>query len=283
MHPDGGNMSEENCDHECEGCAEADCPSRQPLEKLKPHKLSSFGKTIAIISGKGGVGKSLVTSLLGAKLAKEGHATAILDADVTGPSIPKAFGMGGYAATGDENAIFPAETKSGLAIISANYFLEDPSSPIIFRGPMISNLVGQLYSQVAFGKREFLLIDMPPGTGDVPLTVFQQIPIDGVIVVSSPQDLVSEVVGKSVRMAAMMGVKVLGLVENMAYAVCPHCGERFDLFGGKDPQDTAKLFGLPLLDEIPLDPRLAQSVDEGKIETCDENYLAATAKMLEKM
>jgi len=276
-------MSEENCNHECEACEAENCASRGKIEKLKTHDLTSFRKTIAIISGKGGVGKSLVTSLLAVGLANQGHKVAILDADVTGPSMPEAFGLNGYQAVGDENGIYPGKTKSGLEIISANNLLDNPTAPLVWRGPMISQLVGQLYSQVVFGEMEYLLIDMPPGTGDVPLTVFQQIPIDGVVVVSSPQDLVSLVVEKSINMAKMMDVKVLGLVENMSYVICPKCGERIKVFGDKDAAGAAKKFGLALLDELPLDPAIAKLVDEGKIESYHGPYLANTIKVIEKM
>lgn len=276
-------MSEENCNHECDGCNEESCPSRGKITKLKPHEGSSFKKSIAIISGKGGVGKSMVTSLLAASLLRKGHKVAILDADVTGPSIPQAFGFAAYEAVGDEDGIFPAKTKKGLEIMSANLLVDSPSTPIVWRGPMISNLVQQLYSNVLYGEMEVLLIDMPPGTGDVPLTVFQQIPIDGVIVVSSPQELVSMVVEKSVNMAKMMNVPLLGLVENMAYAKCPHCGEKIDLFGAGDLKAIAERYAIPLLDELPIDPSLAKLVDEGKVETYEGDALAKSVALIEKL
>ena len=204
------------CDHNCGNCSVENCGSRG-IEKLKPHELSKIKKTIAIISGKGGVGKSLVTTLVAVSLKNKGYKVGILDADVTGPSIPQAFGFKAYLCDGDENGIYPALTKNKMPIISSNLLLENPSAPLVWRGPMISNLVSQLYSQVIFGELDYLLIDMPPGTGDVPLTVFQQIPVDGCIVVSSPQDLVSLVVSKSVNMADEMHIPMLGLIENMAY------------------------------------------------------------------
>lgn len=276
-------MSEENCNHECEGCAEEHCASRGKIEKLKPHEATSFKKTIAIISGKGGVGKSMVTSLLGASLARAGHKVAILDADVTGPSIPQAFGLSDYQAVGDESGIFPGKTKGGVEIMSANLLVDTPATPIVWRGPMISSLVQQMYSNVIYGEMEYLLIDMPPGTGDVPLTVFQQISIDGVIVVSSPQDLVSMVVEKSVNMAKMMKVNLLGLVENMAYATCPKCGEKIDVFGTGDLSKVAARYGIPLLDELPIDPSLAKLVDEGKVESYKGDALQKSVALLEKM
>lgn len=276
-------MSEENCNHECDGCDEEHCPSRGKIEKLKPHEESSFKKTIAVISGKGGVGKSMVTSLLGASLARKGHKVAILDADVTGPSIPQAFGLAGYQAVGDESGIFPGKTEQGVEIMSANLLVDTPATPIVWRGPMISSLVQQMYSNVIYGEMEFLLIDMPPGTGDVPLTVFQQIPIDGVIVVSSPQELVSMVVEKSVNMAKMMKVNLLGLVENMAYATCPKCGEKIDVFGTDDLSKVAKRYQIPLLDELPIDPSLAKLVDEGKVESYQGDALKKSVALLEKL
>jgi Mrp family chromosome partitioning ATPase len=276
-------MSEENCNHECDGCDEEHCPSRGKIEKLNPHEESSFKKTIAIISGKGGVGKSMVTSLLGASLARKGHKVAILDADVTGPSIPQAFGLAGYQAVGDESGIFPGKTEQGVEIMSANLLVDTPATPIVWRGPMISSLVQQMYSNVIYGEMEFLLIDMPPGTGDVPLTVFQQIPIDGVIVVSSPQELVSMVVEKSVNMAKMMKVNLLGLVENMAYATCPKCGEKIDVFGTGDLSKVAERYQIPLLDELPIDPSLAKLVDEGKVESYQGDALKKSVALLEKL
>ncbi len=256
---------------------------RPRIQKLKPNAVSTIRKTVAVISGKGRVGKSLVTSLLAAALAKKGHKVGILDADVTGPSIPEAFGLNDYRAEGDGSGIFPARSALGVEIISAANLLEKNSDPLVWRGPLISNLVSQLYTQVNYGELEFLLIDMPPGTGDVPLTVFQELPIDGVIVVSSPQELVSQVVEKSVNMAKMMAIPILGLVENMAYLKCPHCGERIALFGAKDLPGEANRFGVSLLAEIPLDPHLASLVDSGKIEDFDASMLANAVAVLEKL
>jgi Mrp family chromosome partitioning ATPase len=276
-------MSEENCNHECEGCDEEHCPSRGKIEKLKLHESSSFKKTIAVISGKGGVGKSMVTSLLGASLARAGHKVAILDADVTGPSIPQAFGLKNYQCVGDESGIYPGKTKGGIEIMSANLLVDTPETPLVWRGPMISSLVQQLYSNVIYGEMEVLLIDMPPGTGDVPLTVFQQIPVDGVIVVASPQELVSMVVEKSVNMAKMMKINILGLVENMAYAKCPHCGEKIDVFGAGDLSKVAARYGVPLLDELPIDPSLAKLVDDGAVESYKGDALKKSVDLIEKL
>lgn len=270
------------CDHNCEHCSVENCGSRG-IEKLKPHELSKIKKTIAIISGKGGVGKSLVTTLVAVSLKNKGYKVGILDADVTGPSIPQAFGFKAYLCDGDENGIYPALTKNKMPIISSNLLLENPSAPLVWRGPMISNLVSQLYSQVIFGELDYLLIDMPPGTGDVPLTVFQQIPVDGCIVVSSPQDLVSLVVSKSVNMADEMHIPMLGLVENMAYVKCPHCGEKIDLFGEDKIQKIAEEYKLPLLAELPLDSSFRKLIDEGRAEDYRGHDFDKAVEAIEKI
>ncbi len=269
-------MSEEKCTHSCDSCGVSDCPSRKPIEKLRPHPDTHIGKTIAIMSGKGGVGKSLITSLLAVSLLNKGKKVAILDADVTGPSIPKAFGQNNYQAYGDQNGIFPAESKKGIRLLSANNLLEDPSAPIIWRGSLVSNLVSQMYTMTVYGQVDFLLIDMPPGTGDIPLTVFQQVPVDGAIFVSSPQDLVGDVVKKSVTMAKEMDINVYGLVENMSYVLCPDCGKKIHPFGKSDKERIAKDFGIPVLDELPIDPSLTSLIDEGKIEEYAGDYLDKT-------
>jgi Mrp family chromosome partitioning ATPase len=274
-------MSEE-CNHNCDECGEKDCSSRT-IEKLKPHSLSSFKKTIAIISGKGGVGKSLITSLLAVSLAKKNKKVAIMDADVTGPSIPQAFGLAHMQCNGDENGIYPIKSKLGIEIMSANLMLDTPETPIIWRGPMISSFVGQLYSEVIYGEMEYLLIDMPPGTGDVPLTVFQQLHVDGIIIVSSPQELVSMVVAKSINMAKEMNIKILGIVENMSYVTCPKCGEKIDVFGSSHLEAEIKKFNLPLLAELPLNPAIAKKVDEGKIEELDINEMNQARDLLLKL
>ena len=250
------------------------------IKRYKPHQLTSIKKTIAVISGKGGVGKSMVTSLLAIQLMKKGLKVGILDADVTGPSVAKTFGEDTYRAIGDDNGILPAKTEKGLLLIGANNLLDDPSTPVIWRGSLISNLVTSLYSQVIFGELDVLMIDMPPGTGDVPLTVFQSIPVDGVIVVSSPQDLVSMVVEKSINMAAMMKIKVLGLVENMAYVKCPKCDEKIRIFGNTPMDCLAAQMGVNLLDELPIDGNLAALVDQGKLEDYEGDYLLGAANAI---
>ena len=263
-------MSEQECTHDCSSCGVEGCGERE-IQKLSTLPSAHIKKIIAVISGKGGVGKSLVSSLLAKELAEKGYKVGVLDADVTGPSIPKAFGA--YAqATGDEEGIYPVESRKGMPLISVNSLLEDTSEPIIWRGSLISNFVGQLFSQTYWGELDFLVIDMPPGTGDVPLTVFQQIPVDGVLVVSTPQDLVGLIVSKSVKMAQMMNVKTLGLVTNMAYVKCPDCGKKIFLYG-EPSYSVATSYGLEPLDEIGIDPTLAKMVDEGDIEAYEPHLL----------
>ncbi len=256
-------MSEQECTHDCSSCGVEGCGERA-IEKLSTLPSAHVKKIIAVISGKGGVGKSLVSSLLAKELAEKGYKVGVLDADVTGPSIPKAFGA--YAqATGDEEGIYPVESRKGMPLISVNSLLEDTTEPIIWRGSLISNFVGQLFSQTYWGDLDFMVIDMPPGTGDVPLTVFQQIPVDGCLIVSTPQDLVSLIVSKSVKMAQMMNVKTLGLVTNMAYVKCPDCGKKIFLYG-EPSYAVADSYNLTRLDEIGIDPNLAKMIDQGDIE-----------------
>ncbi len=268
----------EECNHHCEGCSVEGCSSR--IEKLKPHALSHIGKIIAVCSGKGGVGKSMVTSLLAVSLKNQGKKVAILDADVTGPSIPQAFGFKGYVAQGSEEGIYPAITKEGIAMMSANLLVDDPSTPIIWRGALLSSFVGQLFTDVIYGDIDVLLIDMPPGTGDVPLTIFQQINMDGVIMVSSPQDLVSLIVEKAVNMAKMMDIPLLGLVENMSYITCPHCEEKIYPFGKGKSAEVAKKYGIKLLDELPIKEEVRMLVDEGKIEEYQGDMLKNTVEAI---
>lgn len=261
-----------DCNHDCSSCSQSDCAERK-IEKLKPHEFSSFRRTFAVISGKGGVGKSLVTSLLASALNKRGHKVAIIDADVTGPSIPQTFGLKGKLAPQDESGLYPLISKHGVKVMSANALLENAEDPICWRGPLITGFVQQLYTDVIYGDVDYLLIDMPPGTGDVPLTVFQSYPIDGIIVVSSPQDLVGMVVAKSINMAKMMYVDILGVAINMAYVKCPKCNEKIRVFGNGKYADDVHRHGLEVLAEIPIDPELATKVDEGKIEEYETDVL----------
>lgn len=275
------NMSEENCNHDCSSCGEEGCKSRT-IEKLKPHPLTKIGKTIAVLSGKGGVGKTMVTSLLAAELMKKGNRVAVMDADVTGPSIPQAFGVKGLAE-GDESGIFAMKTEHDIRLMSVNCLLDNASDPVLWRGPLIANLVTELYSKVIYGEVEYLLIDMPPGTGDVPLTVFQQIPVDAAIIVATPQELVSMIVEKAVNMCKMMKVPLLGLVENMSYVTCPKCGEKIRIYGPSKAKEIAKRYGIPLLDELPIDPTLSSATDEGKIEEVKGSFLPKSVAAAEKI
>ena len=253
------------------GCTSQDsCEKKNGIQKEQLNPNSKIKLVIGIASGKGGVGKSFVTSTLAHKLASKGLKVGIMDADITGPSIPRAFGLKGMLETEDGQFICPAVTEGGIKAVSLNLLLEDESSPVIWRGPVLSGLVRQFWTDVNWGTLDVLLIDMPPGTGDVPLTVFQSLPLDGLILVSTPQELVSMIVSKAGNMASMMNVNVLGLVENMAYVKCPHCGEELSLFG----DDTVLLktmeeYKIPLLDKIPLDPSVTALVDSGRTESVD--------------
>lgn len=264
------------CDQNCASCGQ-DCAERSLLEA--PHPQSKIKKVIGVVSGKGGVGKSLVTSLLAVATAKKGKKIAVLDADITGPSIPKAFGITG-GVKGDESGILPRETKTGIKIISSNLFLPDETDPVVWRGPIIANMVKQFWTEVIWGEVDYMFVDMPPGTGDVPLTVFQSIKIDGIIVVASPQELVSMIVEKAIKMANMMKIKVLGIVENMSYVLCPDCGKKIPLFGESRLETVAKQFSLKVLARIPVDARLSQAVDRGKIEDVAVNYMAEAAEQI---
>ncbi len=247
----------------CEGCEHAGEHHADFSATLNP--MSSVKKVIGIVSGKGGVGKSLVTSLLAAAMRKRGYRTAVLDADITGPSIPKAFGLSGRAS-GSEIGLMPLTTTSGIEVISANMFLQDESDPVIWRGPMIANMVKQFWTDVVWTDIDFMFVDMPPGTGDVPLTVFQSLPVDGIIVVTSPQELVSMIVAKAVKMAKMMNIPILGLVENYSYFHCPDNGKDYKIFGESHLEQTAAAYGLKVLANLPIDPAIAAACDAGKAE-----------------
>ena len=267
-------MSE--CTHDCSTC-HSDCASRKPESLLAPENAGSHvKKVIGVVSGKGGVGKSLVTGLLATLTARRGHTVAVLDADVTGPSIPRMFGVT-EKAMGCDEGIFPAKTKTGIRLMSINLLLENDDSPVIWRGPVIAGAVKQFWEEVFWGELDVMVIDMPPGTGDVPLTVFQSIPLSGVVVVSTPQDLVGMIVRKAVNMAGMMNIPVLGLVENMAYALCPDCGKKIELFGKSRIAEEAAQLGLPVLAQLPFDPTAAALCDAGLIETVDNPLMADAA------
>jgi len=250
------------------------------LEPLNEN--SSVKKVIGVVSGKGGVGKSMVTSLMAVLLARKGFNVGILDADVTGPSIPKAFGIHG-TVTGYDNLMMPKVTHSGIKIMSANLLLEKEDTPVIWRGPIIAGAVKQFWTDTVWEDVDFMFVDMPPGTGDVPLTVFQSIPLDGIIIVTSPQDLVSLVVAKAVNMAKSMEIPIMGLVENMSYAVCPDCGKKIEIFGKSKTAETAKEQGLELLAQVPFCPDIASLTDKGEIEKFNEHFLDTVAEKVEKM
>lgn len=279
-------MTEEKqgCTHDCSTCGQA-CSSRtqnSSNEFAAPaNEYSNVKRVIAVISGKGGVGKSLVTSLLAVNMRRRGYNVAVLDADITGPSIPKSFGVSGDV-TGQDGQIFPLVSKTGIEMMSVNLLLEDETRPVVWRGPVIAGTVKQFWTDVVWNDVDYMFVDMPPGTGDVPLTVFQSLPVTGAIVVTSPQDLVSMIVKKSVNMAKLMNIPVVGLVENMSGVICPKCGEKIDIFGESHAEETAKEMGIPLLAQIPLDPRLAKLCDKGIIELYENDYLDRAADELEK-
>ena len=263
-------MSE--CTHDCSSCG-ADCASRKQESLLeKQNAQSNVKKVIAVVSGKGGVGKSLVTSLMAVLTQRNGKQAAILDADITGPSIPKMFGMRDKAM-GTEEGILPGESRTGIRMMSVNMLLENDTDPVIWRGSLISGTVKQFWTDVVWGDVDYMFVDMPPGTGDVPLTVFQSLPVDGILIVTSPQELVGMIVEKAVNMAKMMNVPVLGLVENMSWVACPDCGKKIFPFGESNTAKVAQEYGLPLLAQIPLDPAIARECDTGVIELFNENWM----------
>ena len=274
-------MSEE-CTHDCSTCS-SNCGSKDPKSLLvAPHPNSKIGKVIGVVSGKGGVGKSMVTDLLAVEFARRGYHCGILDADITGPSIPKAFGIT-EKAQGNETTIFPVKSKKyGVDIMSINVLLENESDPVVWRGPVIGGTVRQFWSDTLWDNVDYLFVDMPPGTGDVALTVFQNIPIDGIVVVTSPQDLVSMIVGKAMKMASLMNIPVLGLVENMSYALCPDCGKKIHVFGESHIGEIAEEYHVPVLAQMPINPSLASACDNGTVEDLDCSYLEDAALVIER-
>lgn len=271
-------MSEE-CTHNCSTCSAGCASKEQQSLKEQPHALSSVKHIIAVVSGKGGVGKSLVTSMLAVNMQRLGYKTAILDADVTGPSIPKAFGLHG-GVDGDDHGMIPPTTTSGIDIMSVNLMLDDETKPVVWRGPVIAGAVKQFWTDTIWHDIDYMFIDCPPGTGDVPLTVFQSIPVDGIVIVSSPQDLVSMIVAKAANMAKMMNVPVYGLIENMSFVKCPDCGKEIKIFGDSHIDKIADEFGYDLLARIPIDPKLTALIDKGWIEMMDNDYLESAAEVL---
>jgi len=282
------NPNTEGCTHDCSTCG-ADCPSKSAggnakesfLEK--PNQMANIKKVVAVVSGKGGVGKSLITSMLAILTARNGQNAAVLDADVTGPSIPKIFGASGEI-TGNEFGMFPLESAGGVRLMSVNFLLEDPAQPVVWRGPVIAGAVKQFWTDVCWGDVDYMYVDMPPGTGDVPLTVFQSLPVDGIIIVTSPQDLVSMIVEKAVNMAKLMNIPILGIIENYSYFVCPDCGKRHNIYGESKVEQTAGEAGIELLAKLPIDPELARLCDSGKLEFMENHYLdEAFGRICEKL
>ena len=276
----------ENCTHDCGSCSAA-CDSRgmdpsQFQEKLSPE--SSVKKVIGVVSGKGGVGKSLVTSLMACRMRAENFRVGILDADITGPSIPKAFGVHEQIrVTPDGRLLVPAETATGIQVISSNMILDHETDPVIWRGPVIAGAVKQFWSETYWENIDYMFVDMPPGTGDVPLTVFQSLPVDGIIIVTSPQELVSMIVTKAVNMAKKMNIPIVGLVENMSYLECPDCGRKISVFGESHVEEVAKENEIPVLAKIPIRPEITKSVDEGTVEYVKAEFLDAAVEAIKKL
>ena len=258
-----------SCNGNCSSCSSSDCGDRKAeslLISLNPH--ASVKKVIAVVSGKGGVGKSTVTSMLAVSMARQGKRVGVLDADITGPSAPTAFGVTECQGA-NENGLYPALSRGGIQVMSINLLLDDPASPVVWRGPVIAGAVKQFWTDVVWEDVDYLFVDMPPGTGDVPLTVFQSLPIDGVVIVTTPQDLVSMIVAKAVKMANMMHIPVLGFVENYSYLQCPDCGKKINVFGKSHLEQIAAKFDLPVLAQLPIDPSVAEAYDNGLMETVD--------------
>ncbi len=280
----------EKCQQGCAGCTEKPAEEEKSAEKTKPakdfseslHEMSNVKKVIGIISGKGGVGKSLVTAMLAVAMKRKGYSIGILDADITGPSIPKAFGLKEKAKM-SKLGIYPVRSKDGIDIISINLLLEDATDPVIWRGPLIAGAVKQFWTDVIWIDEDYLFIDMPPGTGDVPLTVFQSMAVDGIIVVTSPQELVSMIVAKAVKMAEMMHVPILGLVENFSYFTCPDNGKDYKIFGESHIDKIANDYGLKILAKLPVDPRISELCDKGMIESFEGGWLDSLTNILAEM
>ncbi len=272
-------MSE--CNHDCEHCGQSCASRQQPESFLVPqNEFSDIKHVIAVVSGKGGVGKSLVTSLLAANMQRLGYRTAVLDADVTGPSIPKAFGIT-EKAQGSSAGIIPVFSKTGIELMSVNLLLENDTDPVVWRGPVIAGTVKQFWEDVVWNDVDYMFVDMPPGTGDVPLTVFQSLPVDGIVVVTSPQELVGMIVEKAVKMAGMMDIPVLALVENMSGFKCPDCGKVHNIFGESHIEEAAEKHGIKVTAKIPMDPKVAAKCDAGDIEYCEEEWLKPVTDLLQ--
>lgn len=267
----------EGCSHDCGNCGE-DCASRDM--HVKPHELSKIKKVIGVVSGKGGVGKSLTTAMLAVTAQRNGFRTAVLDADITGPSVPKMFGVH-EKATGTELGILPVESKTGIRMMSMNLLLEDETEPVIWRGPVIAGAVLQFWTDVIWDEVDYMFVDMPPGTGDVPLSIYQSVPLDGIIVVTTPQELVSMIVKKAVVMAEKLHIPVLGVVENMSYVLCPDCGKKIEIFGKSRAEEFAASLGVKAVARVPFDAALAKCADEGLIELYEGDYVDGLFKAIE--
>ncbi len=271
-------MSE--CSHDCANCKEK-CSKESLL--APPNKASHVKRVIGVVSGKGGVGKSMVTSLLAVTMQRRGYQAAVLDADITGPSIPKSFGLKPGCVTGSELGMFPPKTKTGIEVMSINLLMDEETKPVVWRGPVIAGTVKQFWSEVVWNEVDYMFVDMPPGTGDVPLTVFQSLPLDGIIIVSSPQELVSMIVEKAVNMASLMDIKVLGLIENYSYLVCPDCGKKINVYGESKIEELAEKYNTGVLAKLPIDASLASHCDKGVIELFEGDYLEDCADKLESL
>ena len=273
----------ESCGYDCNHCS-SECAERKTKSDFleKPHDLSRIKKVIGIVSGKGGVGKTLVTSLLASEMRRQGFRIGILDGDITGPSVPKSFGISKKAGA-NEMGILPVQTKTGIEIMSINLLLDNATDPVVWRGPIIAGTVIQFWTEVIWTDIDYLFIDMPPGTGDVPLTIFQSIPVDGIIVVTSPQELVSMIVSKAVKMAEMMAIPILGLVENMSYFQCPDCGEKHQVFGTSHIEDISETHQIPILGKLPINPQISTACDDGTIEDIADSWLTKAVDVLKEM
>ncbi len=267
------------CSHDCANCAEK-CSNESLLAPM--NQASNVKHVIGVVSGKGGVGKSMVTSTIAVTMRRRGYNVAILDADITGPSIPKAFGLKTASVEGNDLGMFPVITKTGIEVMSLNLLVDDETKPVVWRGPVIAGTVKQFWSDVVWNDVDYMFVDMPPGTGDVPLTVFQSLPLDGIIIVTSPQDLVSMIVEKAVNMANLMNINILGLVENYSYLVCPDCGKVIKVFGDSHIDRIAANCGTEILASIPIDPEFASLCDKGVIELFENDYLETAADIIEK-
>lgn len=279
MSEDVINQESGSCSGDCSSCS-SNCDSAIKKDPVNEHSI--VRRVIGVVSGKGGVGKSLTTCLLATAMQSKGYACAVMDADVTGPSVPKSFGIKSRAE-GSEFGILPKETRTGIRIMSVNLLLENEEDPVVWRGPVISGVIKQFWNEVFWGDIDFMFVDMPPGTGDVPLTVFQSLPLDGIVIVTTPQDLVHMIVKKAYKMAQMMNVPVLGIVENMSYVTCPCCNEKINVFGESSVDEIAKGLGVPVLAKLPIDPKTAKLVDQGAVELADDQYILPAAKYIEQM